>query len=61
MTLSLLCNTIFNRDASEESFPLLDTLVIKWCDKLEEIPLSFADINRLSLLGARTNLWRLQL
>ncbi|XP_049388203.1 putative late blight resistance protein homolog R1A-3 [Solanum stenotomum] len=34
-------------DASEESFPLLETLVIRECDKLEEIPLSFADIPTL--------------
>ncbi|KAH0634504.1 hypothetical protein KY284_037290 [Solanum tuberosum] len=34
-------------DASEESFPLLETLVIKHCTKLEEIPLSFADIPTL--------------
>ncbi|XP_075113010.1 putative late blight resistance protein homolog R1A-3 [Nicotiana tabacum] len=31
-------------EASEESFPLLETLVIKGCYHLEEIPLSFADI-----------------
>ncbi|XP_049369982.1 putative late blight resistance protein homolog R1A-3 [Solanum verrucosum] len=34
-------------DASEESFPLLETLVIKKCSNLEEIPLSFADIPTL--------------
>uniref|UniRef100_K4DEN7 NB-ARC domain-containing protein n=1 Tax=Solanum lycopersicum TaxID=4081 RepID=K4DEN7_SOLLC len=34
-------------DASEESFPLLKTLVISWCDNLEEIPLGFADIPTL--------------
>ncbi|KAH0652146.1 hypothetical protein KY289_029824 [Solanum tuberosum] len=34
-------------DASEESFPQLETLVIKRCDDLEEIPLSFADISTL--------------
>ncbi|PHT39446.1 hypothetical protein CQW23_23019 [Capsicum baccatum] len=34
-------------DASEESFPLLETLVIKQCEELEEIPLSFADIPTL--------------
>ncbi|XP_055814002.1 putative late blight resistance protein homolog R1A-3 isoform X2 [Solanum dulcamara] len=34
-------------DASEESFPLLETLVIKSCIKLKEIPLSFADIPTL--------------
>lgn len=34
-------------DASEESFPLLETLVIKWCDNLKEIPIRFADIPTL--------------
>ncbi|KAG5587013.1 hypothetical protein H5410_047447 [Solanum commersonii] len=34
-------------DASEESFPLLERLVIKKCHELEEIPLSFADIQTL--------------
>ncbi|KAM3222489.1 putative late blight resistance protein R1A-3 [Capsicum chacoense] len=34
-------------DVSEESFPMLETLVIKDCDDLEEIPLSFADIQTL--------------
>ncbi|WMV54467.1 hypothetical protein MTR67_047852 [Solanum verrucosum] len=34
-------------DASEESFPLLETLVIKECYNLEEIPLIFADIPTL--------------
>ncbi|KAM3359131.1 hypothetical protein P3S68_022064 [Capsicum galapagoense] len=33
--------------ALEESFPKLETLVIKGCYKLEEIPLSFADIPTL--------------
>ncbi|KAH0714895.1 hypothetical protein KY284_007800 [Solanum tuberosum] len=33
--------------ASEESFPLFETLVIKECYNLEEIPLSFADIPTL--------------
>ncbi|KAH0730364.1 hypothetical protein KY289_001552 [Solanum tuberosum] len=31
-------------DASEESFPRLETLVIRNCNRLEEIPLSFEDI-----------------
>ncbi|XP_009777479.1 putative late blight resistance protein homolog R1A-3 isoform X2 [Nicotiana tabacum] len=34
-------------DASEESFPQLETLVIKQCEYLEEIPLSFAYIQTL--------------
>ncbi|PHU22688.1 hypothetical protein BC332_07795 [Capsicum chinense] len=34
-------------DASEESFPLLETLAIRECHKLEEISLSFADIPTL--------------
>ncbi|PHU21232.1 hypothetical protein BC332_06339 [Capsicum chinense] len=34
-------------DASAESFPLLETLVIRECHKFEEIPLSFADIPTL--------------
>ncbi|PHT39208.1 hypothetical protein CQW23_22781 [Capsicum baccatum] len=34
-------------DASEESFPQLEKLVISFCCKLEEIPLSFADIPTL--------------
>lgn len=34
-------------DDSEESFPLLETLVIKWCDNLKEIPIRFADIPTL--------------
>ncbi|KAH0742608.1 hypothetical protein KY290_030601 [Solanum tuberosum] len=34
-------------DGSEESFPQLETLVIKRCDDLEEIPLSFAVISTL--------------
>ncbi|KAH0639860.1 hypothetical protein KY290_038406 [Solanum tuberosum] len=34
-------------DASVESFPLLERLVIKKCHELEEIPLGFADIQTL--------------
>ncbi|KAM3327407.1 hypothetical protein P3S67_002533 [Capsicum chacoense] len=34
-------------DALEESFPQLETLVIKGCYMLEEVPLSFADIPTL--------------
>ncbi|KAG5604728.1 hypothetical protein H5410_026220 [Solanum commersonii] len=37
-------------DASEESFPQLKTLVIKRCDELEEIPISFAYISTLKLI-----------
>ncbi|KAF3682978.1 hypothetical protein FXO38_00991 [Capsicum annuum] len=37
----------FRWDALEESFPQLETLVIKGCYMLEEIPLSFADIPTL--------------
>ncbi|KAG5588779.1 hypothetical protein H5410_049213 [Solanum commersonii] len=51
-------------DASEESFPLLETLVIKDSKQPKEIPLSFADIptlKQIKLLGATTNLSRLQL
>ncbi|WMV48548.1 hypothetical protein MTR67_041933, partial [Solanum verrucosum] len=42
-------------DASEESFPLLETLVIKKCIYLEEIPLSFVDIpslKQIKLIGS---------
>nr|ANJ02804.1 RGA 0.21 [Solanum demissum] len=42
-------------DASEESFPLLETLVIKKCGDLEEIPLSFADnpsLKQIKLIGS---------
>nr|ANJ02816.1 RGA 3.2 [Solanum demissum] len=42
--LKLGWSDISRWDASEESFPLLETLVIKKCSNLEEIPLSFADI-----------------
>ncbi|MCD7472536.1 hypothetical protein HAX54_013794 [Datura stramonium] len=35
---------------SDESFPLLEKLVIKSCSKLEEIPFSFADIMSLQLI-----------
>ncbi|KAH0640718.1 hypothetical protein KY285_037304 [Solanum tuberosum] len=42
-------------DASDESFPLLETLVMKKCTELEEIPLSFADIpslKQIKLIGS---------
>ncbi|KAM3327421.1 hypothetical protein P3S67_002547 [Capsicum chacoense] len=42
-------------DASEESFPQLETLVITYCEELEEIPLSFADIptlKQVKLIGS---------
>ncbi|WMV48549.1 hypothetical protein MTR67_041934 [Solanum verrucosum] len=42
--LKLLKLDISRLNASEESFPLLETLVIKKCRDLEEIPLSFAYI-----------------
>ncbi|KAK4356779.1 hypothetical protein RND71_022389 [Anisodus tanguticus] len=45
--LKLVTLNISRWDVSQESFPQLETLVIKWCDKLEEIPLSFADIPTL--------------
>ncbi|KAK4726783.1 hypothetical protein R3W88_031700 [Solanum pinnatisectum] len=45
--LKLVFLDISRWDASDESFPLLETLVISWCDNLEEIPLSFADIPTL--------------
>ncbi|PHU02060.1 hypothetical protein BC332_27311 [Capsicum chinense] len=35
---------------SDESFPSLEYLVIKSCSKLEEIPLSFADVPTLQLI-----------
>ncbi|XP_059289534.1 LOW QUALITY PROTEIN: putative late blight resistance protein homolog R1A-3 [Lycium ferocissimum] len=46
-------------DASEASFPLLETLVIKKCIYLEEIPLSFADIptlKQIKLIGCNKSL-----
>ncbi|KAH0709058.1 hypothetical protein KY284_010485 [Solanum tuberosum] len=45
--LKLVFLDISRWDASDESFPLLETLVISWCDNLEEIPVSFADIPTL--------------
>ncbi|TMW82338.1 hypothetical protein EJD97_006203, partial [Solanum chilense] len=45
--LKLVNLPISRWDASEESFPLLETLVIKRCNHLKEIPLSFADIPTL--------------
>ncbi|XP_055813996.1 putative late blight resistance protein homolog R1A-3 isoform X2 [Solanum dulcamara] len=45
--LKLVGLRISRWDASEESFPLLETLVIKSCIKLMETPLSFADIPTL--------------
>ncbi|KAK4732956.1 hypothetical protein R3W88_025944 [Solanum pinnatisectum] len=48
--LKLMWLHISRWDASEESFPLLETLVIKDCNRLEEIPLSFADIQQIKLV-----------
>ncbi|KAH0634508.1 hypothetical protein KY284_037294 [Solanum tuberosum] len=45
--LKLAFLSISRWNTSEESFPLLEALVIRECDKLEEIPLSFADIPTL--------------
>ncbi|KAH0634501.1 hypothetical protein KY284_037287 [Solanum tuberosum] len=45
--LKLVQLKISTWDASEESFPQLETLVIKRCHHLKEIPLSFADIPTL--------------
>ncbi|KAF3673470.1 hypothetical protein FXO37_06965 [Capsicum annuum] len=45
--LKLVWLSISRWDALEESFPQLETLVIKGCYMLEEIPLSFADIPTL--------------
>ncbi|XP_015168988.1 putative late blight resistance protein homolog R1A-3 [Solanum tuberosum] len=48
--LKLVSLGISRWDASEESFPQLETLVIKRCDELEEIPISFAYISTLKLV-----------
>ncbi|MCD7473273.1 hypothetical protein HAX54_015052 [Datura stramonium] len=56
--LKLVTLGISRWDASEESFPLLETLVIKECDDLEEIPPSFADIpvlKQIKLIGCVNN------
>uniref|UniRef100_M1ANG8 Uncharacterized protein n=1 Tax=Solanum tuberosum TaxID=4113 RepID=M1ANG8_SOLTU len=45
--LKLVFLSISRWNASEESFPLLETLVISGCKNLVEIPLSFADIPTL--------------
>ncbi|KAM3327392.1 hypothetical protein P3S67_002518 [Capsicum chacoense] len=45
--LKLVDLSISRLDASEESFPLLATLVVLWCHYLKEVPLIFADIPRL--------------
>ncbi|KAM3356424.1 hypothetical protein P3S68_023138 [Capsicum galapagoense] len=42
--LKLTSLDISTGDASEESFPQLEILVISWCWKLKEVPPSFADI-----------------
>ncbi|XP_055813849.1 putative late blight resistance protein homolog R1A-3 [Solanum dulcamara] len=54
--LKLVQLEISRWDASEESFPLLETLVIIKCYDLEEIPLSFADIptlKQIKLIGCK--------
>nr|ASM58523.1 NB-LRR tospovirus immune receptor [Solanum huaylasense] len=58
--LKLVKLNISRWDVSEESFPLLETLVIKKCIDLEEIPLSFADIptlEQIKLIGS----WKVSL
>ncbi|XP_025888775.1 putative late blight resistance protein homolog R1A-3 [Solanum lycopersicum] len=45
--LKLVQLDISRWDVSEESFPLLETIVIRWCHNLEEIPISFADVPTL--------------
>ncbi|XP_070028656.1 putative late blight resistance protein homolog R1B-16 [Nicotiana sylvestris] len=54
--LKLVLLGISRLDDPEESFPKLETLVIRMCHKLEEIPPSFADIETLKqikLIGRR--------
>nr|XP_016499164.1 PREDICTED: putative late blight resistance protein homolog R1B-16 isoform X2 [Nicotiana tabacum] len=54
--LKLVSLGISRLDDPEESFPMLETLVIKMCHKLEEIHPSFADIETLQqikLIGRR--------
>ncbi|XP_070027253.1 putative late blight resistance protein homolog R1B-17 isoform X3 [Nicotiana sylvestris] len=54
--LKLVSLGISRLDDPEESFPKLETLVIRMCHKLEEIPPSFADIETLKqikLIGRR--------
>nr|XP_016482706.1 PREDICTED: uncharacterized protein LOC107803480 isoform X2 [Nicotiana tabacum]XP_016482707.1 PREDICTED: uncharacterized protein LOC107803480 isoform X2 [Nicotiana tabacum] len=54
--LKLVALGISRLDDPEESFPMLEMLVIKMCHKLEEIPPSFADIETLKqikLIGRR--------
>ncbi|XP_055814006.1 putative late blight resistance protein homolog R1A-3 isoform X2 [Solanum dulcamara] len=56
--LKLVQLEISRWDASEESFPLLETLVISRCNKLKGIPLSFADIltlKQIKLMYYRNN------
>ncbi|KAH0725805.1 hypothetical protein KY284_001670 [Solanum tuberosum] len=45
--LKLVWLNISRLDVSEESFPQLETLVIKGNDELKEVPLSFADVPTL--------------
>ncbi|XP_070042151.1 putative late blight resistance protein homolog R1B-16 isoform X2 [Nicotiana tomentosiformis] len=54
--LKLVLLGISRLDDPEESFPKLETLVIRMCHNLEEIPPSFADIEtlkRIKLIGRR--------
>nr|XP_033514818.1 putative late blight resistance protein homolog R1B-23 [Nicotiana tomentosiformis] len=54
--LKLVLLGISRLDGPEESFPKLETLVIRMCHNLEEIPPSFADIETLKqikLIGRR--------
>ncbi|KAJ8539593.1 hypothetical protein K7X08_013845 [Anisodus acutangulus] len=48
--LTLECVTVEEWSASEETFPMLEKLVIKDCEYLEEIPHIFADIPTLQLI-----------
>ncbi|MCD7473276.1 hypothetical protein HAX54_015055 [Datura stramonium] len=56
--LKLVMLGISRWDVSDASFPQLETLVMKRCWKLEEIPFSFADIQMLKqikLIGCQNN------
>ncbi|PHT39476.1 hypothetical protein CQW23_23049 [Capsicum baccatum] len=49
--LKLVDLSISRLDVSEESFPLLETLVVLRCHYLKEVPLIFADIPTLKQIG----------